>query len=257
MIFEIPGDPIAQKRPRVFVRGKHAIAWDSQGKEKESLCHLLHLAIIAYYDQSKEKGMEISKLTFCDYYMIDLEFHLSYPKMWKEKDKNAYLWGLKICDDNKDLDNLEKLVLDVCKNELIKDDRYIIKLSSKKEYSLTPKTVIKIMAKKHVNVPSEEVEILSMIPPKDFIKLRMAIDDLQIILQGINDPKLLCDQVYEMDNGYHKQQLSEASYVISYLADHFGPVLTKIAKKYPGYWQKQLEKEKRFDNTFRDGKTIC
>jgi aspartyl-tRNA(Asn)/glutamyl-tRNA(Gln) amidotransferase subunit A len=35
MIFEIPGDPIAQKRPRVFIRGKHAIAWDSQGKDKD------------------------------------------------------------------------------------------------------------------------------------------------------------------------------------------------------------------------------
>jgi len=257
MIFEILGDPIAQKRPRVFVRGKHAIAWDSQGKEKEDFGLKLHNAFMEVYNSSKESGLLASKLTFADYYTIDLQFHLSYPKTWKTKDVIAYEWGLRVCDDNKDLDNLEKLVLDVCKNELIKDDRYIIKLSSRKEYSLTPKTVIKIMAKKNVNVDEKAKDILSMLPPNDFIKLRMAICDFNDALQNVDDIENLCNQVYEQDSSHHRFQLESAAYVLSYLADHFGPVLGKITKKHPEYWKEQLEKKNRFNNTFKDGKTIC
>lgn len=257
MIFEISGEPIAQKRPRVFIRGKHAIAWDSQGKEKDIFALKLHTEIMRHYNESKESSMNISTLNGADYYFIDLEFHLSYPKTWKQKDVNAYHWGLRVCDDNKDLDNLEKLILDVCKNELIKDDRYIIKLSSKKEYSLTPKTVIKIMAKKNVNVPYKEKEILSMIHPDDFIKLRTAISELHILLQEYSTSQELACAPYEVDPGQHRQWLSETSYVLSYLADHFGPVLVKIAKKYPKYWEEQLEIASRFHETFKDGKPLC
>ncbi len=257
MIFEIPGDPIAQKRPRLTTRGKFPHAYDSQKKEHDAVSLLLHNKFMEFYNASKESGLECSKLAYADFYSLELEFHLSYPKTWKQKDVINYEWGLSQCDDNKDLDNLEKFILDCCKDSLVKDDRYITRLSSKKMYSETPKTVIKIMAMKNVTLDDKATEILSMIPPKDFIKLQLAVCDLHILLQKIDDAETLCDKMFKEDGGYHKQQLSSTAYTMSYLADHFGSILGKIAKKYPKYWLEVLEKESRIEENFRDGKTTC
>ena len=253
MIFEIPGDPIAQKRPRLTTRGKFPHAYDSQKKEHDAMSLLLHNKFMELYNDSKESGLECSKLAYADCYAIELEFHLSYPKTWKQKDIVNYEWGLSVCDDNKDLDNLEKFILDCCKDSLVKDDRYITRLSSKKMYSETPKTVIKIMSMKNVTLDDKATEILSMIPPKEFIKLQMAVCDLHILLQSIKDP----EKLFEEGDGLNKQQLSSTAYTMSYLADNFGFILGKIAKKYPKYWLELLENESRIEENFRDGKTIC
>ncbi len=257
MIFEIPGDPIAQKRPRLTTRGKFPHAYDSQKKEHDSVSLILHNKFMEFYNASKESGLECSKLAYADYYTIDLEFHLSYPKTWKQKDIVNYEWGLSVCDDNKDLDNLEKFILDCCKDSLVKDDRYITRLSSKKMYSETPKTVIKIMAMKNVSLDDKSIEILSMISPKEFIKLQMAVCDLHILLQSFEFPEKLHENMFKELEGHHKQQLSSTAYTMSYLADNFGTILGKIAKKYPKYWLEVLEKESRIEENFRDGKTIC
>lgn len=257
MIFEIPGEPIAQKRPRLTTRGKFPHAYDSQKKEHDAVSLILHNKFMQMYNGSKKSGLECSKLTYADYYSLELEFHLSYPKTWKQKDIINYEWGLSQCDDNKDLDNLEKFILDCCKESLVKDDRYIVKLSSKKVYSENPKTVIKIMAMKNIALDDKATEILSMIPPKDFLKLQLAVCDLHVLLQSMDDPEKLCENGFKEDSGYHKHQLSSTAYTMSYLADHFGVLLGKIAKKYPKYWLEMLEKENRIEENFRDGKTIC
>ncbi len=257
MIFEILGDPIAQKRHRMTVRGKHPHAYDPCEKDKDDFSFKVHQKLIDMYNESKESSIEAAGLLTADYYILDFEYHLSFPKTWKTKEINQYLWGLRVCDDNKDFDNLCKFTCDAVKDQLLKDDRYVIKGSSTKFYSFTPKTVIKIMAKKNVSFDDKATDILSMIPPEEFIKLQMALCDMYILLQSIKHPERLCEKVFDEDSGDHKQQLSSTAYTLSYLADHFGPILSKISKKHPRYWEECLERDTRINDSFRDGKTIC
>lgn len=264
MIFEIPGEPIAQKRPRLTTRGKFPHAYDSQSKERDSIHLILHQKFMNHYNSLEKKDglnysdfLNPSKLTDFDYYVLDLEFHLSYPKMWKQKDIRKYQWGLKVCDDTKDYDNLTKFILDCCNENLIKDDRYVIKGTSTKLYSDKPKTVIKIMAKKNIELQEKAMQILSLISPQEFNKLTEVIDELQNSLQDIDEVEDLSLQTFQLNSEYHRQQLTKAAICLSYMADNFGNVLATIAKKYPSYWSDIDREEMNKEESLRYGKPIC
>jgi len=133
----IPGNPIAKARPKFCVRGKHAVAYDPQ----KQLCDERKAELSFLVKQDSPDDFE-------GYFSLPLRVALSFLMPVAETGsaalKNAKKWHFELPSHKPDIDNLIKLVLDLCNGILWRDDAQIVELHAFQKYSENPCTIIDV-----------------------------------------------------------------------------------------------------------------
>ena len=211
----ISGPPIPKARPRL---GRNDNVFDPQCKVK----NLIRRKVYALCQENDHKSPYESEVPI----EIEMKFFCTLPKKNDKKFLNLFLWGCIKHTSKPDDDNLEKFYKD-CLNKIVyHDDSQIVSTILKKEYSLNPRTEIKIM-KKEISAADKVKDILSFINPDEFVDFSDDICIMASYLQNNeSEPSEITDKIRE-----------EAACLISNFADRFSPILSKIAKKYPGAWK--------------------
>lgn len=125
------GEPVPQKRPRVVRNGRTTMAYDPDSKLKQG-----------YKWQVKSQFRE-EPLT-CPVF-VDIIFYMPIPKSESGIKKRQMANGIIHHMKKPDIDNLEKWVLDVLNDLVLKDDSQVVELRAKKIYSNSPGTNIRIV----------------------------------------------------------------------------------------------------------------
>jgi len=129
IILEIPGKPIAKKRPRFARRGKFVTTYSDQETEEGKF---LLLALQQIGDRKPLEG----PIT------ISAEFFMPIPKSTSKKKTLLMEAGTIQHTKKPDIDNLIKFPLDVLNGVLWKDDSQVVSIFASKNYSLVPMTKI-------------------------------------------------------------------------------------------------------------------
>jgi len=126
LLLEIPGKPIAKKRPRFARRGKFVTTYNDQETEEGKF---LLLAMQQIGDKKPLEGP----------IMISAEFFMPIPKSTSKK-KTLLMEAGKIKHTKKpDTSNIIKFYEDVLNGVAWKDDSQIFMMTAEKKYSLIPK----------------------------------------------------------------------------------------------------------------------
>ena len=127
-VIEIPGKPLAKKRPKFARRGKLVTVYDPGKKEQDEIKTIIRSL---WKKNPIDTAVEL-KVVFC----------MPVPKSWSKKKREAHLGNPHVV--KQDIDNLLKKVLD-CMNEIVfTDDRKVWKVAVSKIYSDTPRTEVAI-----------------------------------------------------------------------------------------------------------------
>lgn len=132
ILFTVPGDPVAQGRPR-FVRMKYTNGVRAYDPEK-SVTQKEAVALIA-----KAHGMMAEGPL-----RIEMTFYRKIPQSWSKKKKQQAESGEILPVTRPDVDNYIKLVLDALNGVSFKDDSAIVQIVATKQYSIKPRTVVLI-----------------------------------------------------------------------------------------------------------------
>lgn len=135
MILEIniPGKPIAKKRPRFFRRGNFVGTYSDQKTEESRFMMEIKNQLPKTWD--KPTGPVT----------INMRFGMPVPKSFPKAKAIKIQAGYIVYHDKKpDLDNMEKFVLDCIRDFVISDDAIVAVLKSVKHYSQNPYTGITI-----------------------------------------------------------------------------------------------------------------
>jgi Holliday junction resolvase RusA-like endonuclease len=116
-------DPVPASRPRVTRWGTY------YGKKYKN-----------YKDTMKELTQEQVQTYLQGLLFADMTFFVPMAKSWSKKRKEERLG--RYCDNNADLDNYEKAILDSLTGVAFKDDCQIVKQSSRKIWALEGSTEI-------------------------------------------------------------------------------------------------------------------
>ena len=127
---EIPGKPIAKKRPRFARRGKFVMTYNDQETEEGRF-------LWEVKQQYKGKPIEGPVQLHC-------EFCMYIPKSTSKKKQVEMIMGQIEHTKKPDLDNMIKFVKDCLNGIAWNDDSQVTYLSAVKHYSETPKTVVVI-----------------------------------------------------------------------------------------------------------------
>lgn len=141
LVFEIPGQPKAQARPRFGVvksksTGKaHAVAFDPKEsrdyKNWIKLCSTEAVKICGWKYTEKQLA-------------VDIEAYFEIPKSKTNKFKQQAMEGTIRPTIKPDLDNIAKGVLDALNKLIFKDDSQVVELTIKKFYNDEPYTKVTI-----------------------------------------------------------------------------------------------------------------
>lgn len=226
----IPGDPIANARPR---QGKWGI-YDSQASLKKKVRSQIkkQLEELAKHD-SVEINAKASNLLYNQFYDVTLTFCMPIPKNATKTKRNMFSWGCIENDSNKDIDNLEKFYLDCGNGLLYPDDRYITNLKAKKISSENPKTVI--VMKKKKSLSDEVCGILGIFSKNEMCSLLQDLEDVYMLYDV--DPKedWVLDAVGEDDE--REVRLSRTAYLLSKISV-YADKLKQIKRKFGGFHQR-------------------
>ena len=132
--FTIPGNPVAQGRPRAARRGNRIMMYDP----KPSKDYKKHVAKIAK-EYAPEKPTEAAL-------GVQMKIYREIPKSTTKKDRKLINEGLKRPVVRPDTDNYTKAILDALNGIIYKDDSQIVDLKASKYYSDNPRVEIKIEA---------------------------------------------------------------------------------------------------------------
>jgi Holliday junction resolvase RusA-like endonuclease len=110
-------DPVPASRPRVTQWGTY------YGKKYKGFKKTMEELVVSY---RPTKVLE-------DLISADMTFFVPIPKSWSKKKKAAKVG--KYCDNNADLDNYEKAILDSLNGHYFIDDRQIVEQASRKIYA--------------------------------------------------------------------------------------------------------------------------
>jgi len=202
----IPGDPIAKTRPRFCNRGKFTTTYDSQYMEK------IHTRLLI----AQEAG---NHLILSMPYKVDLIFAMDAQKGSSKAECNVKLWGYSY-PLKKDLDNMEKFILDCGNGILWPDDRYIVQLSSKKIYSKNPCTIIEINTINEVKMSAEYEKVFKIFSPEDVEAMSA---DAERIYMSIPPDPLHDIELYE-------SQLAASAQLLINFANEWADKIKKIKK---------------------------
>lgn len=232
----IPGDPIPKRRPRFFVKAGKIHGYDSQRIEsKEVSSAMLYTINRSLSSSTKQIVIEASNLTVANELHVTLDFTLPIPRKLNISEINAVLWGFGEQVSKPDIDNMVKFYLDCGNGVLWKDDCLITHLHATKRYGEKPQTVINIMSPKK-NFASQAKEILSELNPEEILQLSEHSHELAILVNDLKqDPSDTNSELY-------CERINTISSILSRLADKYSRSLTRIHKRYPGFWQNDTVK---------------
>lgn len=125
------GDPVPQARARTFRRGSKSITYDPMAKLKEGYKWQIR-------SQYREEPLTVPVA-------LDIVFMMPIPKSTSKTKTAAMLNGTIYHIKRPDLDNLEKFLLDVLNEVVLKDDAQIVELHARKIYSSKPGTYVRII----------------------------------------------------------------------------------------------------------------
>ena len=138
------GEPKAYARQRFTFKGKHS--YNPRGKHMLTLKKLFLSQLSE--DQKELINLIIEKQNKSDknYYVeVDAKFYIKTPKADSIEQTALKEIGLiRPTVSRGDVDNYAKLILDTLHDVIYEDDKHVIKLSSEKFYSLTPRTELSI-----------------------------------------------------------------------------------------------------------------
>lgn len=135
LCFSIPGEPVAQGRPRFSNRGNFIKAYDPD-KSRNYKAFVKVLVI----DAMKKQGCTLSELPL----EVAIIAYVGIPTSKPKKFKQQALEGLQKPTKKPDVDNVAKIILDSITGIAYQDDKQIVKLSVSKIYSETPKVEVQI-----------------------------------------------------------------------------------------------------------------
>jgi Holliday junction resolvase RusA-like endonuclease len=163
MHFVIKGHPIARKRPRISQHGKFSRMYDEQSNEMKKFSHEIE-KLSSQQPSIRDAGQ----------YSVDLRFFFE-PH---GRDINEKLWEFTCCTLKKDLDNLEKLVLDCCTDIIWDDDAQVVELQSYKGWSNEPRTEVTIMPYETMKLSPKTQDILCVFSPEE---LKVFCDEIKTL----------------------------------------------------------------------------
>lgn len=132
IVFTIPGDPIAQGRPRAYRQGKQIKMYDP----KESKDYKRFVELIAKQHAPKKLLEGAIK--------ANIHFYRPIPKRTSKKDRALISEGNKHPVTKPDTSNYVKGIEDALNGIIYKDDSQITQLSAGKSYSDNPRVEIEI-----------------------------------------------------------------------------------------------------------------
>ena len=133
LMFEIPGSPIGQGRPKFSTINGHAKAYDPE-KSRNYKAYVRLLATQAM----KESGFTMIEGPCC----LSIDAYFEVPKSKSKKFREAALSGLEYPTKKPDLSNIIKGIEDALNGLAYKDDALIVKLGVVKLYSEVPKVEV-------------------------------------------------------------------------------------------------------------------
>lgn len=129
MIITIPGVPIPQPRLRNFFRGGHARIYDPARSDK--------IRLRKYLETLKEK---LPEYVMPQYPLVSFIWYMPIPESWSKKRKAEASEEMLRHIVRPDVDNLEKLALDVLAGIFFENDCSVAIEGSIKVYSKSPRT---------------------------------------------------------------------------------------------------------------------
>jgi len=217
---EIPGDPIAWKRPADKTVGRKHWRFDSQKKEKE----LVRLHMLT---QLKKYAHQDCLFGDRETHDVRMTFFLPINQSDPVGHANAKLWGFQPANEKPDCDNMAKFYLDCGNGLLWSDDKRIRLLLARKAYSENPRTIIEIMSKNNLNeIPNIE-GVLKVFGPN---KLKEFASHVQA-LNYLDERKI--NECLEGSQGGHEARqrwLAWTALHLSKLAQSHANDLIKILK---------------------------
>ena len=133
LMFEIPGSPIGQGRPKFSTINGHAKAYDPE-KSRNYKAYVRMLATQAMRENDFEMITGSCAIKIWAYFDI--------PKSKSKKFKEAALEGKEKPTKKPDADNIVKAILDALNGLMYKDDSCIVELSCVKYYSDVPRVEV-------------------------------------------------------------------------------------------------------------------
>jgi Holliday junction resolvase RusA-like endonuclease len=216
----IPGEPIAQARPRFSTQGKFARTYDSQDKIKKAL--KLELTIKRNdWLASDEFNLKRFEAIFSSPKRVTLTFSVPIAKTATIGERNKRLWGFD-WHSKKDLDNYVKFILDISNSILWYDDSQIIELHASQKYSENPCTIIEIESIS-MDMNDQADLLVRLFSPAALEKLE---SDLIMLLQDLESHRL------DIGGREHQVQRKEdlAARMVDF-AQTYGYALKKLAGK--------------------------
>jgi len=170
-------------------------------------------------------------------YYVCIHFYLPFPKSINKSEKNILSWIRDCANKKPDIDNLAKFYLDCCNEIIYSDDQKITKLHMTKIYSQNPRTEIHIMKNKELDLPKEVLGILEIF---DINEYKEFINELTKINMHVDFFKeASSDNTNESDIEKNQEILKQAAHFLSYFSEKYAPILNKVKKKWPLYYQKE------------------
>ena len=170
----IPGNPISKKRPRFTQRGMFPVVYDPQSKEKNLVKEFLEQELDRIISkEGKRHSIKMNRILMGR--PVSIRFHFYFNS------KTESYWNDTFHTMKPDLDNLEKFYLDCANGVLFFDDKQVVELSSKKEFSKIARTEIEIMQKDPLALHKSVRQIIKIIDPdtlSDFINDTKVIEAL-------------------------------------------------------------------------------
>lgn len=215
---EIPGCPIAWKRPAHKSIGRKHWRFDSQKDEKE----IVRLQLIS---QILNNGLPTPLESSGEHYVVRLCFCLPVPQSDPVGQKNAKLWGIQPANEKPDFDNLTKFYLDCGNGILWSDDKRIIEGKPRKVYSENPRTIIEIMTKQNLNVPANVEGVLRVFGPEQLREFARHVKELSYLTEDqVND------SMAESERPHKERWLAWTALLLVKFAQSHADDLKKILK---------------------------
>jgi Holliday junction resolvase RusA-like endonuclease len=210
----IPGDPLPKARHRSFIRHGHIATYDNQVKQMNRI----RLDMI---EQRGEWRHEDKPLR------VDLIFQLDAQKGSSKAESSLKQWWSHFPIYNAaavkkiDLDNTCKTYFD-CGNEILwSDDRFIVQMSCRKEYSKNPCTIIEITPIYEVKMSAEHEKVFKTFSPQDIQNMACDVERIQSSIFRY------CESGDEVS----EERLKEASQLMIDFANEWADKLKKIKGK--------------------------
>jgi Holliday junction resolvase RusA-like endonuclease len=131
--FTIPGEPVAKGRPRSFVRNGRVGHYTPEKTARYE--NLVKLAAQQVFDAPLEGGIGLVVYA-----------HMSIPRSWSQKRKEAAFREEITPAKRPDLDNIVKAIKDGLNGVAWKDDAQVVDVMASKRYANAPCVEVKVYA---------------------------------------------------------------------------------------------------------------